>query len=154
MIVVPTKDKIPPIAVVIGLVSTEDRDRVLETLASLHERQGDVECEVVLADRRQDEISALIRGNAANLSSREQASLNNLRLAVGRADQTASLSKALQSEFTRRGFTGGRDMSLAELKLTMGCDEPPAPMCVPPATVVDGWRREFSSESARTLPHA
>lgn len=61
MIVAPSLNKVPPIAVVIGLVSTEDRDRVLQTLASLHERQGDVECEVVLADRRQDEISRQIR---------------------------------------------------------------------------------------------
>jgi hypothetical protein len=46
------------------------------------------------------------------------------------AAKAASLSKALQSEFTRRGFTGGRDMSLAELKLTMGCDEPPTAACL------------------------
>lgn len=51
----------PPIAVLIGLVSTEDRDRVLETLTSLHERQGDVACEVILADRRHDAVSAEIR---------------------------------------------------------------------------------------------
>lgn len=44
--------------------------------------------------------------------------------------KAAGLSKALQSEFTRRGFTGGREMSLAELKLTMGCDEPPTAACL------------------------
>lgn len=44
--------------------------------------------------------------------------------------RAASLSKALQSEFTRRGFTGGREMSFAELKLTMGCDEPPTAACL------------------------
>lgn len=54
-------DAKPPISVVIGLVSTEDRDRVLETLTSLHERQGDVACEVVLADRRRDAVSAEVR---------------------------------------------------------------------------------------------
>ncbi len=41
-----------------------------------------------------------------------------------------SLSKALQSEFAARGVGGGRDMSLAELKLTMGCDEPPSAACL------------------------
>ena len=46
-----------PISVIIGLVSTEDRDRILETLDSLANRQGDLSCEVVLADRRQDDIS-------------------------------------------------------------------------------------------------
>lgn len=48
-------------------------------------------------------------------------------------DDTAksqALSKALQSEFAARGVGGGRDMSLAELKLTMGCDEPPAAACL------------------------
>lgn len=44
--------------------------------------------------------------------------------------KAASLSKALSTEFTRRGFSGGRDMSLAELKLTMGCDEPPSAACL------------------------
>jgi hypothetical protein len=50
-----------PISVVIGLVSTEDGDRILETLQSLHERQGDDTCEVTLADRRKDAVSAEIR---------------------------------------------------------------------------------------------
>lgn len=45
------------IAVLIGLVSTEDGDRVLQTLEALSARQGDVCCEVILADRRQDHIS-------------------------------------------------------------------------------------------------
>jgi hypothetical protein len=44
--------------------------------------------------------------------------------------KAVGLSKALQSEFTRRGFSGGREMSLAELKLTMGCDEPPSAACL------------------------
>lgn len=44
--------------------------------------------------------------------------------------KATALSKALQSEFTRRGFSGGREMSLAELKLTMGCDEPPSAACL------------------------
>jgi hypothetical protein len=41
-----------------------------------------------------------------------------------------ALSKALQSEFAARGVGGGREMSLAELKLTMGCDEPPSAACL------------------------
>jgi hypothetical protein len=44
--------------------------------------------------------------------------------------RTQALSKALQSEFAARGVGGGRDMSLAELKLTMGCDEPPSAACL------------------------
>lgn len=51
----------PPIAVVIGLVSTADGDRILETLAFLHEGQGNHRCEVVLADRRKDAVSDEIR---------------------------------------------------------------------------------------------
>lgn len=50
----------PQIAVVIGLVSTEDKERIFEALASLDEQQGEIVCEVILADRRQDEISAEI----------------------------------------------------------------------------------------------
>lgn len=45
------------VAVLIGLVSTEDGDRILQTLDALSTRQGDVCCEVILADRRQDHIS-------------------------------------------------------------------------------------------------
>lgn len=49
----------PPVAVLIGLVSTEDGDRILETLAAL---AGDLDhaCEVVLVDRRRDQVSAEI----------------------------------------------------------------------------------------------
>ena len=48
-------------------------------------------------------------------------------------DDTAratALSKALEAEFSARGVGGGREMSLAELKLTMGCDEPPSLACL------------------------
>jgi len=41
-----------------------------------------------------------------------------------------ALSKALEAEFAARGVGGGREMSLAELKLTMGCDEPPSLACL------------------------
>jgi len=50
----------PAISIVIGLVSTEDGDRILETLTSLQEKQGARQCEVVLADRRCDKVSAEI----------------------------------------------------------------------------------------------
>lgn len=50
----------PTISVLIGLVSTEDADRILETLQSLAERQGAGVCEVVIVDRRRDALSAEI----------------------------------------------------------------------------------------------
>ncbi|MDP3174717.1 MAG: glycosyltransferase [Phenylobacterium sp.] len=48
------------LSVVIGRVSTEDGDRILETLASLDEQQGERICEVVLADRLGGAVSAEI----------------------------------------------------------------------------------------------
>lgn len=44
--------------------------------------------------------------------------------------KAVALTKALQTEFAARGVGGGRDMSLSELKMTMGCDEPPSPKCL------------------------
>jgi hypothetical protein len=44
--------------------------------------------------------------------------------------RAVALTRALQAEFAGRGIGGGREMSLSELKLTMGCDEPPAPKCL------------------------
>lgn len=46
------------------------------------------------------------------------------------AAKAVALTKALQTEFAARGVGGGRGMSLSELKLTMGCDEPPSPKCL------------------------
>lgn len=52
----------PGISVLIGLVSTEDRGRILETLAALEHAQGDHACEIVLVDRRpEDGVTAEIR---------------------------------------------------------------------------------------------
>ena len=48
------------ISVLIGLVSTEDRRRILETLESLASKQGVTACEVILVDRRRDEVSVEI----------------------------------------------------------------------------------------------
>ena len=52
-------DARPPVAVLIGRVSTEDGDRILETLTRLAQDR-DHACEVILVDRRQDEVSAEI----------------------------------------------------------------------------------------------
>ena len=50
----------PRVSVVICLVSTEDCDRIFETLESLSSKQRSYACEVVVADRRNDRISAAI----------------------------------------------------------------------------------------------
>jgi len=42
----------------------------------------------------------------------------------------ASLTAALRREFAARGVGGGKEMSTLELKLTMGCEEPPPPGCM------------------------
>ena len=49
------------LSVVLGRVSTEDGDRVLETIAALDPKAGGAPCEIVIADRLQDEISERIR---------------------------------------------------------------------------------------------
>jgi hypothetical protein len=49
----------PPVAVLIGLVSTEDGDRILETLTALADDR-DHACEVILVDRRGGQVSAEI----------------------------------------------------------------------------------------------
>lgn len=48
-------------SVVAGRVSTEDGDRILETLASLHDQEDAVVPEIILADRLKDDISDRIR---------------------------------------------------------------------------------------------
>lgn len=48
------------ISVLIGRVSTEDTDRILETLSSLANKQGETACEVIIADRLQDAVSTEI----------------------------------------------------------------------------------------------
>ena len=49
------------ISILIGLVSTEDGARILETLDSLRNQRGDHSYEVILADRRNDATSEAIR---------------------------------------------------------------------------------------------
>jgi hypothetical protein len=52
-------EPVPPVAVLIGLVSTEDGERILETLTALDDDR-DHACEVVLVDRRGGQVSAEI----------------------------------------------------------------------------------------------
>ncbi|GAA4746142.1 hypothetical protein GCM10023264_09660 [Sphingomonas daechungensis] len=49
------------LSVVLGRVSTEDGDRVLETIAALDEKESGAPVEIVIADRLQDGISDRIR---------------------------------------------------------------------------------------------
>src|SRR5690606_12531512 len=44
--------------------------------------------------------------------------------------KAAALTRALRGQFAARGVGGGKEMSAIELKLTMGCDDPPAPACM------------------------
>lgn len=47
-------------SVLIGMVSTEDDDRILETLDELRRQEGDATYEVIIGDRRDDEIGRRI----------------------------------------------------------------------------------------------
>ncbi|NUT00295.1 MAG: glycosyltransferase [Sphingomonas sp.] len=51
----------PVIAVVLGRVSTEDSDRVIETIEALDPAVSGEPCEIVIADRLQDDLTARIR---------------------------------------------------------------------------------------------
>ena len=51
----------PEFSIVIGLVSTEDADRILETLTELRRQTPARSYEVLIGDRRQDAVSARIR---------------------------------------------------------------------------------------------
>jgi len=42
----------------------------------------------------------------------------------------AALTASLRREFAARGVGGGKEMSALELKLTMGCEDPPSPACM------------------------
>jgi glycosyltransferase involved in cell wall biosynthesis len=53
----------PRFSVLIGRVSTEDSDRVLELLDALRQQEGSPDYEVIVADRRLDRITELIRDN-------------------------------------------------------------------------------------------
>ena len=47
-------------SIIIGLVSTQDRGRIFETLESLRNQQGSYHYEVIIADRRLDDVSSQI----------------------------------------------------------------------------------------------
>ena len=49
------------LSVVLGRVSTEDGDRVLETIAALDPEYSGAPCEIVISDRLQDAISERIK---------------------------------------------------------------------------------------------
>ena len=53
--------KTPTFSILIGLVSTEDENRVLETIDALRHQEGFYSYEIIIADRRHDEISDIIR---------------------------------------------------------------------------------------------
>lgn len=55
------KKTAPAIAVVLGRVSTEDTDRVIETIEALDTKICGLDCEIVIADRLQDELTDRIR---------------------------------------------------------------------------------------------
>lgn len=73
---------------------------------------------------------ALLTGAVAPAHAAPAGKASVLTLEGDDLPRTMALSKALQSEFSARGVGGGRDMSLGELKLTMGCDEPPSVACL------------------------
>ncbi len=58
-----TEDQItsPDFSILIGMVSTEDERRILEALDMLRQQQGHHTYEVIIGDRRNDDVSAVIR---------------------------------------------------------------------------------------------
>lgn len=53
----------PDFSILIGMVSTEDERRILEALDVLRQQQGNHRYEVIIGDRRNDDVSAIIREN-------------------------------------------------------------------------------------------
>ena len=51
---------VPTFSVLIGRVSTEDHDRILETLQALRAQREPCPYEVIIVDRRDDEVTARI----------------------------------------------------------------------------------------------
>lgn len=74
--------KSPEFSILIGMVSTEDRRRVLETLDALRQQQGHHSYEVIIGDRRNDDVSITIDKNypeVTRLSASPDVSLPVLR---------------------------------------------------------------------------
>lgn len=55
-----SEGNLPEFSILIGQVSTEDSDRILEALESLRNQQGDHRYEVIITDRCHNEISAIL----------------------------------------------------------------------------------------------
>ena len=75
-------DDAPEFSILIGLVSTEDRGRILEILKALGNQIGQHRYEVIIADRRQDDISTRIDTaypEVERIPCPEQTSLPHLR---------------------------------------------------------------------------
>ena len=50
----------PEFSILIGMVSTEDKRRILETLNALRQQKGNFSYEVIIGDRRNDDVSNII----------------------------------------------------------------------------------------------
>jgi len=88
----PRDGSIPDFSIIIGLVSTQDRDRILETLQALRNQQGSHAYEVIIADRRDDPLSTRIDDGypeVERVPCPPEMSLPELhRLALGRSSGT------------------------------------------------------------------
>lgn len=82
----------PEFSVLIGMVSTEDSDRILETLDALRKQEGSHSYEVIIGDRRNDEIGTRIDADypeARRITCPAEMSLPELRtLALDKASGT------------------------------------------------------------------
>jgi hypothetical protein len=56
-----SEDRCPAFSVIIGRASTEDQGRILECLQALRQQEGVHSYEVIIADRRSDDISQAIQ---------------------------------------------------------------------------------------------
>lgn len=65
----PGPDQSQPVefSILIGLVSTQDRERVFEVLDAIEHQAGEISCEVIIADRCQDHISGRIDQRYSNV---------------------------------------------------------------------------------------
>lgn len=76
--------------------------------------------------------SAHARGPITPAAAVDTAAAPTSVLGLEAADEAkgVALTDALRSEFQSRGVGGGQNMSLVELRLTMGCDEPASIECL------------------------
>ena len=72
----------PDFSILIGMVSTEDEKRILETLDVLRKQEGSHKYEVIIADRRNDAVSETIQKDYPEvtlLAAEEETTLTELR---------------------------------------------------------------------------